>query len=428
MQKINCTAIYPQTFKVLIVLYQSDGLLEAVEQVLKNFQSISFEVIDKISFEDRFLTNHELHQCVVHLISRSEILLAAQKASSHNHIYHNCPNLFLSNDGSLTYTMVQSLEGLDVGILQYIPGVFEDFIRRIVYREYDDQEIDKSNLRGVVFKNKNITGSKEIFRDPHLQKQFEADGMVKIPFLLDKEVEELYSIFNSINHQVEKGFYTTTWSKDIKVRLEVNKVLSLFFQPRIDSILKDYHFSYGNFFVKPPSENGDCMAHQDWSSVDESRFTSLTLWCALDDTNGQNGNLRYVPGSFKLDNLIRGRHMPIYFERYQTFIHRYLMKDIPMKKGELLIFNQRMIHGSKPNKSRKLRLACGGMATPLSAPLIHYVGAEREGKLILRALDASDDLFSKYDTFDTIEDGFTLKELEFQPKELSLRKLVKCWL
>ncbi|WP_373566141.1 phytanoyl-CoA dioxygenase family protein, partial [Salmonella enterica] len=91
--------------------------------------------------------------------------------------------------------------------------------------------------------------------------------------------------------------------------------------------------------MKKPGNDGHCYAHQDWSMVEEPRYTSVTVWCALMDMTPENGCLRALKGSHQIDNYVRGRNTYDYLHLSSAFIHKYLMQNIPMKAGEAIIFN-----------------------------------------------------------------------------------------
>lgn len=428
--KINCTTIFPEKFVVIIVEYcNSNFLKDKIIQLLTKFESIQIIEMDVSNFNQKILssTSGISHQCVLHLIDKKSIKESAKLAANHNLLYHNCPNIFLGVNGDvLTKTIIQTFLGLDIGFLKWDENEFLRLFDRMIYRTFDDQPIEKSDFNDVFFKTDyNPETAKRVFKDAQFQSQFDQHGWVKIP-LLDKDtILEIRNYFESIDHDVQNGFFTTTWSKSLDTRLAVNEFLKNIFQPKLNELLCDYHFSYGNFFVKNPSENGECFPHQDWSSVDEEKYTAMTMWCALEDMTSKNGNLKYMPKSFQLQNYQRGRHLPIYFERYQKWIQKYLMRDIPMKAGELLFFSQRMIHGSGNNYNSTIRLACGGVALPNNAPILHHVGAVDGQSTTVRVVDASNDLFSKYDTFDVMEDAFTLYKYDHIDSPMKFKELIK---
>lgn len=265
--------------------------------------------------------------------------------------------------------------------------------------------------------------TRAVFRDSTLQKQFEQKGYVVVPLLEKQDVEYLLSILETQNLQNDNGFFTTTWVTDTAVRLDTNDILKQKLSASLDKFLLDFRYHYGNYFIKKPGETSHCHAHQDWAFVEEPLYTSVTVWCALMDMTAENGCLRVLKGSQGINNYIRGRNTYNYLDRTSLFIHKYLMRDLVMKQGEAVIFNQRLIHGSKDNKSDTNRVACGLVGVPKEARIIHYVG-EKDHPEKLKVLNAENDLFSRYDTFDILEQEPAMSQLDINKEYLSKKQLL----
>lgn len=238
-----------------------------------------------------------------------------------------------------------------------------------------------------------------------------------VDLLQAEEISELKNFFyQSGHHTGKKEFYTTTWLTDNDLRLKINEEMKKCFAAKLDTLLNNYTYFYGSYFVKESGEQGDCVAHQDWTCTQEPECASITVWCALQDVDTTNGCLRIFPFSHHLKNYIRGRHLPDYLSATSSLIHRYLLKPIPLKKGQAILFNQRLVHGSTANSSSDLRIACGLVAAPAEQKLIHYVG---DGSPQVKMISAANDLFSRYDTFDKMESEPALKHLTLTQSPLS---------
>lgn len=241
---------------------------------------------------------------------------------------------------------------------------------------------------------------RHVFKDPQLQKQFQRNGYVVVDLLDTSQTAYLRQQLQILAHGNTDGFFTTTWLKDAEVRLQTNRSMQAFFTPLLNRLLDRYRFFYGSYFIKNAGEQSDCNAHQDWTCTQEPRYTSVTVWCALQDMTTDNGCLRVMPCSHRLTNYIRGRHLTEYLGKVGTYIHTHYLQPIQMCEGQVVIFNQRLIHGSASNLTGQQRVACGVVGAPEESPLLHYVAGPGN---TMRVLDASNDLFSRYDTFDTME-------------------------
>ena len=263
---------------------------------------------------------------------------------------------------------------------------------------------------------------RKVFKNDALNKTFTKQGYVVVSLLTDVEVNDALDFFyQSGHHTGKKEFYTTTWLSDSELRLKTNEKMKNIFSARLSELLDNYTFFYGSYFVKESGEQGDCEAHQDWTCSEEPECSSVTVWCALQDVTPENGCLQILPYSQNLPNYIRGRHTPDYLTEVSAFVQKYLFKPIILKKGQAILFNQRMIHGSFSNFSSALRIACGGVAAPADRPVIHYVG---ESASEIKKVSAENDLFSRYDTFDKMENEPAVERISYPYARLTKKELV----
>jgi hypothetical protein len=121
-----------------------------------------------------------------------------------------------------------------------------------------------------------------------------------------------------------------------------------------------------------PMPDSETAPHQDITFVDESRFVSVNVWIALQDTDETNGCMYFLRGSHNFLHTIRPTHE--YKWTYQNVIDEIKSASVsfPVKAGEAFIFNHAVIHGSHPNTSGAVRLAAVMAAYNSSADLIHY--------------------------------------------------------
>lgn len=91
-----------------------------------------------------------------------------------------------------------------------------------------------------------------------------------------------------------------------------------------------------------------------------------------------------------------------------------------MREGQAVIFNQRLVHGSGSNLTQQQRIACGVVGAPAEAPLLHHVAGPAN---TMRVLDAANNLFSRYDTFDGMENEPALYTRPVESKQLSRMQL-----
>jgi hypothetical protein len=128
-------------------------------------------------------------------------------------------------------------------------------------------------------------------------------------------------------------------------------------------------------YFKPAGAKGQAL-HQDNRYLRVQPGTCMAAWLALDDTDEENGCLRVVRGSHKLDMLCLK-----YADLGQSFTWDTV--DVPeglevvsleMKAGDVLFFNGSVIHGSGPNvsKDRFRRILVGHYITGDAERVAHW--------------------------------------------------------
>lgn len=220
------------------------------------------------------------------------------------------------------------------------------------------------------------TSTRQVLSSEKLDEQFHKNGFVKFPLFSKKQINEIKAFYDEIvnEHNVEKGraFHTTLNTSNRELIHKVNKFLRPYFENTLPKHLKDCKLTIGGFLVKDHGKDSTVTIHQDWTFVDESKFTSFNLWVSLEDTNFYNGNMQFVPGSHQFSKSLRiSPDIPGYFVQFPEKAAGYLV-DVPSKAGECVMFNQAVIHASRKNLSGKQRVSCVISAYPVEADLLHF--------------------------------------------------------
>lgn len=198
-----------------------------------------------------------------------------------------------------------------------------------------------------------------LFSDKNLQDEFHETGFVKVPLLAAEEADELVRLFNAtreIHEQVKTPHHTTTDTQNLELIRDVDSRIKKIFAPALGKILKDYKPLVGCFHIKEAGVGSNTGIHQDPTFVDEENFVSANVWVALHDMNEQNGNMLFIPRSNKISCLRITPDSPNYYSGFYGSLAEMAVQ-VPMKKGEAVIFNNATIHAATDNLSNDLRLA-----------------------------------------------------------------------
>lgn len=190
---------------------------------------------------------------------------------------------------------------------------------------------------------------------------FELHGFVVIKHLLPKELIETArecvlnyatdSTFNEIDHgkhfltdRKDQGVLYDSYFKFPAVRklLESEVLIDLF-----EDVLGDGVILYESSIVyKPEGTHNEVPFHQDFMNRGGER--KLIVWVALDEVTVSNGALKVVPGShhegYRDFVKIKGETHHTRLRGWELFNEG--SHFVEMNKGDVLVFDARLIHGS----------------------------------------------------------------------------------
>lgn len=251
---------------------------------------------------------------------------------------------------------------------------------------------------------------RKVFKDEALQREFDEKGYVKIKFLEPDQVQALIDKFfelepmskgnveNSeadfdIEGEITYDFTFINRNKDYKrtVMKEINKV----FLPVADKFMDDYRPIIANY-IRKRKDTGEVPLHQNWAFVDEEKYTSISIWCPLVDSEVDNGTLQFVDGSHKRFGKLRGPLIPWECEDMKETIISDYLTTFPTRAGEAVILDDSVIHYSNVNKTEGLRLAIQLIMVPSESPTIHYHMDLNANDGVIHEIEVDDDFFMEF--------------------------------
>jgi ectoine hydroxylase-related dioxygenase (phytanoyl-CoA dioxygenase family) len=220
---------------------------------------------------------------------------------------------------------------------------------------------------------------RQIFQSDTRQRQFTEDGYVVVDLLDGLNVDNLWSFYAQafqtprtvVPYARQLPYYISIFDSDSAHKREVDQLISRSVGDRLTDLMIDYEVFYSNFMIKFAGD-GQIEAHQDFNFVDESRHTAFNLWCPLVDTDAQNGGLYVIAGSHNVFRTQRGPNLPKALTEYNDKLRAYARR-VPLKAGQAIIFDHKLIHYSPPNRTAQARVAIQSVLTPREATPVHYV-------------------------------------------------------
>lgn len=223
-----------------------------------------------------------------------------------------------------------------------------------------------------------------LFKKEEIWNAFEHKGYVKLRLIERNAADKLLALYHSINKNQDKG-NQGYWTPNnlLKGFRSTSEFLLDELSPDVAVHLNGHQLFASTFLNKKVGENTQIDLHQDWSNTKESKWFSFGIWLALEDVNHENGCLYFVPKSHKIFRYVRTiNHYPSPIKSLQEFLTKSTV-NVPLKKGECILFDHAIVHGSYANRSTRDRvgIAIGGL--PKDAPFLHYYNnSEKEANKV----------------------------------------------
>jgi ectoine hydroxylase-related dioxygenase (phytanoyl-CoA dioxygenase family) len=250
-----------------------------------------------------------------------------------------------------------------------------------------------------------------VFRDIETQRQFDVDGYVHLQhFLSAEEVTALKAAYfellpesggalsgdetdfknkNAITYDFT--FIDRNWEYKQKVFDRIYAAFEAHFEP----ILADYTPIIANF-IRKEADGGEVPLHQNWAFVDELKYTSVSIWVPLVDSNRDNGTLEITPGSHKRFGRFRGPMVPWELDHLKEDIIRDFMVPMNATAGDAVILDDSVIHYSNINTTQGLRLTIQLILVPKNTTSIHYHLDRAMSTDEVRVLEVDRDFYMKF--------------------------------
>lgn len=192
------------------------------------------------------------------------------------------------------------------------------------------------------------------------QNQFERDGYTIIDLLSIEKVNELKNFYfqNKAAHlAVKDKMHSTCDTNNLDLILKTDEQIQKLVLPEVEKHLSSFTPLFGSFLVKEAGKGSETGFHQDPTLVDKAAYVSANIWISLQDTFTKNGNLTVVKGSHRLGNiLVATPKFPTIFEKFRDSIGLYAT-ELPVKAGQAIVLNNKLIHGATPNLTNEERIA-----------------------------------------------------------------------
>jgi len=189
------------------------------------------------------------------------------------------------------------------------------------------------------------------------------------------------------------------------------------FEQEYSKVLDNYKPIIANF-IRKKTDGGEVPLHQNWAFVEETKYTSVSIWCPLVDSTVENGTLQVVPGSHKRFGLQRGPKVPWELEGIKNEIINDYLIPLETKAGDCVILDDSIVHYTAINKTPGLRLTIQLILIPADTYSVHY-DLKSSNDSEVSVLEVDHDFYMKFNPWMEPGNVKTIRKEKFEFKPMS---------
>lgn len=275
---------------------------------------------------------------------------------------------------------------------------------------------------------------RKVFKSHELQKEFDKNGFVQVPFISHEKVERLKALFFetlpksggqikpeevSTAGVTEITYDFTFIDKNPEYKRLVFDIITKEFAPEVEKLLANYKPIIANYIRKKPEGGGEVPVHQNWAFVEERKYTSVSIWCPLVDSFRENGTLEVVPGSHKRFGEYRGPMVPWELDNIKSDLIEKYLQPLDTKAGNAVILDDSLVHYSRPNKTLGLRIAIQLILIPAEVPSVHY-HLDYQKPDEIKVWEVDKEFYMEFNPWMKAKGVKTIATLPYTPKSFSV--------
>jgi hypothetical protein len=220
-----------------------------------------------------------------------------------------------------------------------------------------------------------------MFKNPDIQRAASQNGFAVIDSNLHKEVEQLYAYISNHFKFTHTDFFYSLMANTYETNKVIQKALLEILHNFFETHFTGYKILNTSFLAKPADTKEEFLLHQDWCYTDERSYNAYNIWIPLTDVNAENGAMFFLPCSHLwFENYRSGSLHSSRITSADDTLKPYL-QTVPLKKGQVILFNPAVFHGSHPNLSNQNRLVVTSTILPQEAPFLYFQKGEVENEV-----------------------------------------------
>ena len=144
-----------------------------------------------------------------------------------------------------------------------------------------------------------------------------------------------------------------------------------------------------SFFIKETRDPGFVSWHQDSTYWGLDPADVMTAWIAFSDSTPENGAMRVMPGTHKMDQIphrdtFRKENLLSRGQEVMVDVNEADAVTLELMAGEMSLHHVRLIHGSDPNPSDKRRIGFAIRYIPIT---VRQIAGAHDSATLVRGTD-----------------------------------------
>ena len=220
--------------------------------------------------------------------------------------------------------------------------------------------------------------------DSREDERLRSDGLACGEALRTDEVRALAKAYWATVPRGETGLSLDHLRDDRRLVAELSEIAAPYWDRVFERLVLPGHWpAVTAFIIKHPDAGSAFQLHRDVSANDDRLVPSFTIWIPLVDVSPalDNGTLEVVPGSHRIRRCFDGVDETCSLAPYRPSLEERAT-PLSAQAGTALIYDVRLVHGSKPNRGPDPRPAIGCMVGRTDDPVVHYHPTSRRRRVM----------------------------------------------
>jgi hypothetical protein len=266
------------------------------------------------------------------------------------------------------------------------------------------------------------------------QRELVERGYTTTQLLTGEEAAALWRELQALKQEAGFGVTDGTGSRlkhhasfmdaDQTYRRQSSALIERWIGSRMAKVIPDLVFATGSFHIKGP-HSGTVGLHRDWTLTEDPAQLSYNAWLSLVDVDENNGALRVVPHSHDVTVQLSTAKVRPYYASYVDAVESIAV-PVPVKAGEAIVYNSRLLHWSAENQSADVRPAVGIGLIPAGTRPAFYKAKDDGSSYVVYDMSGGEFLrHSPADLYAGRISAPVLKEVDHRNEALDLKEFTR---